>query len=330
MKKVVYLSDGADWVIKEIGKSLSRELADKPFECCEKVSPFFRGIKHYSTRYRVSRMMFRNPLTKNILTFYHGTDEDTVLIDKLRRYQKNIDIIHTSCEITKNFLIKHGIEKDRIKIVPIGIDVKFFSRFNQNEKNKLRETYGIPQDAFVIGSFQKDGNGWGEGLTPKLIKGPDLFCDAVEKIHQKNPIFVFLTGPARGYVKKRLDDAGIPYKHVFLEDYQEVIKCFNALDLYLATPRTEGGPRSPMECQASGVPIICSRVGQAPAVIEDGVNGFLTEVGDTDRVVKHTLEIMDNKKLAESLIENGLKSVVKFDYASIAKLYWDELYLPLM
>ncbi len=37
-----------------------------------------------------------------------------------------------------------------------------------------REAFDIPESAFVVGSFQKDGVGWGDGLEPKLIKGPDV------------------------------------------------------------------------------------------------------------------------------------------------------------
>ena len=36
---------------------------------------------------------------------------------------------------------------------------------------KIKHNLGIPEDYLVIGSFQKDGEGWGEGLKPKLIKG---------------------------------------------------------------------------------------------------------------------------------------------------------------
>ena len=41
-----------------------------------------------------------------------------------------------------------------------------------------RRVLGLPASAFVVGSFQKDGVGWGEGLEPKLIKGPDVLLAA--------------------------------------------------------------------------------------------------------------------------------------------------------
>ena len=38
----------------------------------------------------------------------------------------------------------------------------------------------IDQNKILIGSFQKDGDGWGDGNVPKLIKGPDLFLKTIK------------------------------------------------------------------------------------------------------------------------------------------------------
>ena len=70
---------------------------------------------------------------------------------------------------------------------------------------------GIKKNEIVIGSFQKDGQGWAEGYIPKLIKGPDLFVKSVEIISKEVPIVVLLTGPARGYVKKELSKRKIKF-----------------------------------------------------------------------------------------------------------------------
>ena len=66
----------------------------------------------------------------------------------------------------------------------------------------------IPRESLLIGSFQKDGIGWGEGNEPKLIKGPDIFINSLEKIKKCCDPFVILTGPSRGFVKKGLKNFG--------------------------------------------------------------------------------------------------------------------------
>ena len=50
----------------------------------------------------------------------------------------------------------------------------------------------------------------GDGVEPKLVKGPDVFLKGVAKLAVDHRLFVLLTGPARGYVKRGLDAIGVP------------------------------------------------------------------------------------------------------------------------
>src|SRR2546430_13374802 len=48
------------------------------------------------------------------------------------------------------------------------------------------------------------------GLEPKLVKGPDVFVAVLERLRAQLPeLFVVLTGPARGYVRRELDRIGV-------------------------------------------------------------------------------------------------------------------------
>ena len=151
----------------------------------------------------------------------------------------------------------------------------------------------------------------------------------MELIHKEKPLFVLLTGPSRGYVKKRLEKANIPFKHIYLEDYKKITDCFNALDLYLVTARLEGGPRAPMECMASGVPIISTKVGQTPEVIDHGENGYLTDIGDNEKMKDYALEVLNNSELQEKFIKSGLEKVKRYDFGVISNEYIEKLYKPL-
>ena len=57
--------------------------------------------------------------------------------------------------------------------------------YNGKDKINLRRELNIPETSFLIGSFQKDGNGWGRGEEPKLIKGPDIFLEVIEVLKNK-------------------------------------------------------------------------------------------------------------------------------------------------
>lgn len=217
-------------------------------------------------------------------SFFHGlpnTGEknfDAVYAGLCRNHDRiaRIQVSHLQMRDT---VIQSGIDPAKIHLIPIGINLSLFHFQDEAIRHEQRTRLGIPDNAFVIGSFQKDGNGWGEGLEPKLIKGPDIFIETVELIKESIPdVFVLLTGPARGYVKAGLDRLKIPYRHIFVKDYPDIGRLFSALDLYLVTSRQEGGPKAILESMASGTPLVTTRVGQAMDLVKHGQNGWMTDV----------------------------------------------------
>src|SRR5439155_22133342 len=174
-------------------------------------------------------------------------------------------------------------EPDRVFRIPLGVDLERFPLSSPGARLRSRPRLGLPASAFVVGSFQKDGVGWGEGLEPKLIKGPDVLVDAVERLRRIVPeLAVLLTGPARGWVRRELERRGIPHWHVFARSREELASAYRALDVYLVTSRQEGGPKAALEAMASGIPLVSTGVGQVPELVEHGRSGFLVDVEDVE------------------------------------------------
>ncbi len=146
----------------------------------------------------------------------------------------------------------------------------------------------------MIGSFQKDGVGWGEGLEPKLIKGPDVLVQAAERLRDRVPeLWFLLTGPSRGYVKSGLERLGIPYRHAYLPSVESMVKPYEAIDLCLVASREEGGPRAVLESMAIGVPLVTTRVGQAVDLVRHGENGWMVDVEDADGLVEWSAHVAE-------------------------------------
>ncbi len=266
---------------------------------------------------------------KIIVTWFHISpgDKRTEFVPKV---VKCVDLWHTSCNITRGKLIELGIPQEKITVIPLGVNLRAFGVPTPQQKENLRAELGISKGKIVVGSFQKDGVGWDEGLEPKLIKGPDVFCDAVEKLRRRYDLFVVLTGPARGYVKRRLESSGIPYSHHFLRDPDDLAEYYKVLDIYIATGRCEGGPKSLVESLASGVPLVSTKAGMAPDIITDGENGFLCDVDDVDRMVQKCTMILDDEKNKKRIITNGLATAQQYDWAVIAQRYENCLYRRLL
>jgi glycosyltransferase involved in cell wall biosynthesis len=270
------------------------------------------------------------------LTWFHGDPADPnpdiqrlfeVLPDAYQYVQK----IVVTCEISKGVLTEVGIPGSKIVTIPLGVDLMNFFPANTEQREEARESLGIPEGTICIGSFQKDGIGWEDGLEPKLVKGPDVFLEVIANLSvQYKNLLILLTGPSRGYIKQGLDKLGVPYIHNFLSDYHQIVRYYHALDLYLVTSRAEGGPKALLESWATGIPVISTRVGMPADLIRQGENGMLAEVDDIDVLTNRVGELIENRLLHEKCSRNGLEQVKRYDWPFIAEHYYQQLYEPFL
>lgn len=221
------------------------------------------------------------------LSYFHGRPgtpgypEFDRAYDALRRHAGRIDRVQVTHAEMHELVVGAGVDGDRVFTIPIGVDLERFPFAAQR-----RRWSEIPESAFVIGSFQKDGVGMDEGLEPKLLKGPDTFVAVVSRLRETIPeLFVLLTGPARGYVRRELERLGTPHRHELLASREELARAYHAVDVCLVSSRQEGGPKAVLEAMASGVPLVTTRVGQATELVVDGQNGLLADVDDVNALV---------------------------------------------
>jgi glycosyltransferase involved in cell wall biosynthesis len=330
-----YVIESADWVIKQVGIDITKNLNNQKL-LKAKTTTIHKGIRNQIIHFGSVNAFFTskgfpilNKYNKIIITWFHVVPDDP-RIKFVKEAQEYVDVVHASSAITREKLMEIGIPEEKIVVIPLGVDLNLFKPVSSEEKQKIREKIGIPKDKIVIGSFQKDGVGWGEGLEPKWVKGPDIFVEVVDKLRRDYDIFVSLTGPARGYVKRELNKRGIPYKHIFLKKYLKIPKYYNALDLYLVTSRVEGGPKAVLESMATGVPVVSTKVGMAPDIIKEGYNGFLTEIEDVSVLSERASKIIENKDLASRLVNNGLNTIKNYSWENITKEYYEKIYSKIL
>ena len=211
-----------------------------------------------------------------------GSPEFDECYETLQRMADRIARVQVTHAEMRDLVLSAGVEPSRVHTIRIGVDLDVLAPRAPRERDAARAALGIPPGAVAVGSFQKDGVGWGEGLEPKLVKGPDVLVEALGVLRTLVPeLLVVLSGPSRGYVRAALDRMGIPYVHRYVDRYDELRALYLACDVVAVSSRQEGGPKAVLESMAVGVPIVSTRVGQAQELI-DGTNGALVDVGDVE------------------------------------------------
>lgn len=128
-------------------------------------------------------------------------------------------------------------------------------------------------------------------------KQPDQFCTLARRCPPGVEWHVYGDGPMRALLEH--EHSAIVRFHGAVSDMGPV---WSSLGLLVMTSRFEGLPVAALEALAAGVPVLASRVGGVPSIVQDGVNGWLFQPDDLDGA------------------ERGLQSWLKLDDASQSRL----------
>lgn len=336
---VAFVIENADWAIRWVGEHVRDEIeAFYPGTIATTTEPqrLAHRVVHFGSQYMWlawGRHMSRS--NRYVTSFFHGKPEDgpevAHHIDEFLRSVPRLARIVTGAGLIEQRLLEWGVPQQKLVRIPIGVDTRLFVPPTEEQRRAARSRLGIAGNAIVIGSFQKDGVGWGDGMEPKLIKGPDIFIEALARMQRELPVVAMLTGPARGFVKQGLERLGIPFVHRYVQSHRELVECYHALDLYFVTSREEGGPMGLMESMASGVPVVSTRVGMAPDLIQDQMSGGLAPPEDADMLAAKALGLLSlSDDAAAQLRILAHEAVQVCDWRIVGRRHFHEVYKPLL
>lgn len=329
---VVLKSDGAGWILDEVSRRIQSGLRGQlrvevvsapPIGLRRRVVHMIASECFYDPDWR-QRYHASNAI---VGLWWHGSDRSRepsirAAAARVADASRTLARVHVTCSISADIVRRLGVDEPKIVTMPIGVDAeRFVPPAHDSDRALARQQLGLPLDAVVVGSFQKDGDGWGEGSSPKLIKGPDVFVKVVSRLAERHRIVALIPGPARGYVRRELAAAGVAFSSPGFIRSGITSAHYHACDLYLMTGREEGGPAMLLEALACGTPLVAHRSGMAPDVLADGVNGYLADVDDVDALVEKAERVIASSVLRASFANAGLETVRRYTWPNVALLY---------
>ena len=213
---------------------------------------------------------------------------------------------------------------DAVIAVSENVEESIRSRMNVNGRPQLG-TIANGVDVDQLGQLSKD-QGWLKGelgipaanrivvnvanFTPKK-RHIDLL-EAAKRVTEEQPATSFVLvgqGPLFDETKAAAHRMGLQ-DHVFFagfrDDAREIIA---AADLFVLSSQFEGMPVSVLEAMATRTPVLSTRVGGLPEMIEDGVDGVLVEPGAPDKLAASILSTLQDGPLRHSLAERAYSKV---------------------
>ncbi len=128
-------------------------------------------------------------------------------------------------------------------------------------------------------------------------------------------------GPDRDAAEREAAALGVAARVRCVGKIEDVAGALRAADLYLLPSQTESFGLSALEAMATGVPVVGTRVGGLPEVVEHGVTGFLGAVGDVEGLARGALDLLCDDERWRAASAAARVRAAQFDNGSVVPQY---------
>jgi len=216
-------------------------------------------------------------------------------------YLNNATKIIVPSEYLKKVVSKWKIDISKIEVIHNGFDSKFITNYERNDNPQITIT--------SIGRLVP-WKGFGNLL--------EVFSELI-KIHSNIELNIVGDGPEKNNLLNRSKELNINNKVNFLGrlSHDDILKKLQPSDIFVLNTDYEGFSHVILEAMAIGLPVVVSRVGGNPEVIEDGKNGFLFGYLNNQELFNKLNPLINDKKLR---LEIGRQAKLRVDNFSQDKM----------
>jgi glycosyltransferase involved in cell wall biosynthesis len=249
----------------------------------------------------LSAWLLKKPLAIKV----HGSDINTASEYFLRRTMIRWACRRARCviavtEALKETLVKMGVDRGKVHVLPNGIDTDVFVPLDQAE---CRTRLGWNADEKVIlyvGNF-------------KPVKGVDILVKAMSDVAGGARLVMVGDGELQGQLQRMAKAGGLEDRVTFVprQDHTALPVFFSAADVFCLPSRNEGCPNVLLEAAACGVPSVAARVGGVPDIIHDGIGLMAEPENPRDLAEKLNTALespWDRLHIASSVMDRGWKA----------------------
>ena len=248
------------------------------------------AVPHATAAYLADQMVLSagSPRPRTMTTL-HGTD--ITLVGSDPSYARVVRFsIEQSDAVTA---VSESLRQDTLRALGIGREIQVIANFLDCAEYRRREDTALrqrlcpsPCDALVV-----------HVSNFRPVKRVDVALEVFARVRRRVPArFVLLgDGPVRAAAEQQAHDAGIAQDVMFLGEQHDLVPYLSIADAFLLPSAQESFGLAALEAMACEVPVVASRVGGLPEIIEDGVTGFICDPDAIDEMVDRTAALLTDR-----------------------------------
>jgi glycosyltransferase involved in cell wall biosynthesis len=236
------------------------------------------------------------------------------------KYRRGADLFLAISPPVRDVLVAGGVPESRIRVVPSGIDLDAHRRAGDGAA--FRRELGIGAGASVVGTIAALTT---EKGLDDLVRAAAILCGRLEGVR----FVVVGGGPLRDELVSLARSLGLSDRVRFAGFRDDVAAVLRAFDCFVLPSRREGLGTSIMDAQAAGVPVVATRTGGIPELVEDGETGLLVEVGESAELAAAVERMLNDKSLKNRCVTSAAERSRGYDYRRMVYKTLDAYRAPL-
>jgi len=242
---------------------------------------------HYAIPHSVSAYLTRAMLGGRLpfVTTLHGTDITLVGTDRsylpITRFSiEQSDAVTAISEYLRGVTLQEFDVKRPIEVIPNFVNCDVFHPAGSVSR---REEFAAQGEKVLVHL---------SNFRP--VKRVTDVVEIFELVRRELPskLLMIGDGPERTTAEWMVREKGLMRDVIFMGKQNQVHELLNCADVLLLPSDLESFGLAALEAMACGVPVVCSRIGGVPEVVEDGVQGYLVPPRDVKTMAARALDIL--------------------------------------
>jgi glycosyltransferase involved in cell wall biosynthesis len=221
-----------------------------------------------------------------------------------RRLQRMVcrlaDCVLVNADAIRQDLLEQGYDPSNIVVIRNGITLPKSAGDGGNAL--LRQELGLPVSARLVAVFSRLNR----------MKGVQYFLDATAILAPRFPDVCFLVvgdGDAKQELEDHARQLGLGRRIVFTGFRRDVPDLLSEAAVSVLPSLSEGTSNTLLESMAAGIPVVATRVGGNPEVVQDGISGLLVPPRDSAALAAAVALVLEDQSLASRLGLAGMRRV---------------------
>jgi glycosyltransferase involved in cell wall biosynthesis len=154
-------------------------------------------------------------------------------------------------------------------------------------------------------------------LRGQKQKGDNIGLEVLKIVNKKIPIHAIIVG-SKNLVKTYSKTIGIDFSYTVFSniDDEKLSRLYSSADALIFTSYAESFGLPPLEAMACGTPVVMSDNKGSRDYAVNGYNALVSHPGDVKSLSDNLIKVLQDDKLREKLIENGLETAKRFTWSS--------------